>query len=1241
MQYLRPTLDDVAAEHVLIQAWKKTVAHIRTHNWFADTLELDQATANLPAFIADLAMQMRSPETWKSSPLRVIPAPKVQRWVDRDGDWRPDKKGDVPLRPLAHVALRDQVAATALMMCLADTIETLQGDPRTPVNDQAGRTKVLSYGNRLFSDAASDGLHHRWGSTATYRAYFQDYRAFLARPELVAKEFDVDGRIVAIVQTDLAQFYDRVRPTSLYSRIASLPGVYDRPFLHLVKQVLDWRWHPDDLKTALAYSAKLGIEGFEEVALPQGLVAAGFFANVVLLDLDRALLASVGGEQDGIQLHDAARYVDDLRLVVSWHGAKKPEQVQKLIMGEFSRVLGQHASGMIAAETKTKIAIFRGEERPLIRQSRKMARIQSAVSGGFDAEAGEEIIEAVQGLVRTQRQFSTREVSNEERFFRPFSSVPDVGDGTVTRFAAARFRSVYRSLRPLLQASGRDLLTDAPIDEETEAIRQKGRTQGELDDDARSFAYGLIDSWIEDPSNVRLLRIALDVWPSHEVLDYILRLIEPYTVGDRRGDDRKVALYCLSEILRAGATETAFVEDADCLPLGVDIQAYRDRLRREAVRLLSSSNSLPWYLKQQAYLYLAAVAPAAAPISRTGSVSETKHYRDMIRFLRGDTDQGTSAEFATKAIVARRSFLDRAASIALVAKDLNDLRFAQIAERDPAFAAEIVESSVQPHLRVPEIFANDMCFEQRVEEVGHRSLAELVLEDTSGPLRNEISVASFAHALADAILALPAPYDVLTPPNVLVQTAKEDGFTIVKTIRLVSMRKKEGERSLYQPPKWCPPNERWRFQIGYLLRFILSARRDFTETVRLPSWRDRNTIYRVPKSHWYQRLHGFYNGHEAFGDDWLPVSENIESLLFDLLAWPGCRVSRSNGFDWSDLRKSKSAFAELFNMALHRKGAASNVIFLPLPPPKLPPLDPTEKFRPLRGCVVQLTMPHQIKTEDITLSDPALRKQHRNHLATALAAVAKSLDLRETHDPRGGRLDWLILPELSVHAADVQTHLVPFARAYKAIIFAGLAYEEIEAGKPLVNSAKWIIPTRTPGGGLRMITRRQGKLHLAKAEKDLIAGGAAIRGFRPCQWLVPYPIKDRPFETLTLSGSICYDATDLAVPSDLRSRSDVYAISAYNQDVGTFDQMALALHYHMFQMVVIANNGRFGGSNAYIPMKKSYKKQIFHDHGQPQASISFFEINDPEEMRDRVKIARGDFGTGPAENWKYPPAGLY
>ena len=51
---------------------------------------------------------------------------------------------------------------------------------------------------------------------------------------------------------------------------------------------------------------------------------------------------------------------------------------------------------------------------------------------------------------------------------------------------------------------------------------------------------------------------------------------------------------------------------------------------------------------------------------------------------------------------------------------------------------------------------------------------------------------------------------------------------------------------------------------------------------------------------------------------------------------------------------------------------------------------------------------------------------------------------------------------------------------------------------------------------------------------------------------------------LWLTASICYDATDLSLAADLREHSDVFAIPALNMDVNTFDQMAMALHYHMF-----------------------------------------------------------------------------
>ena len=107
----------------------------------------------------------------------------------------------------------------------------------------------------------------------------------------------------------------------------------------------------------------------------------------------------------------------------------------------------------------------------------------------------------------------------------------------------------------------------------------------------------------------------------------------------------------------------------------------------------------------------------------------------------------------------------------------------------------------------------------------------------------------------------------------------------------------------------------------------------------------------------------------------------------------------------------------------------------------------------------------------------------------------------------------------------------------------------------------------------------------------------------------------------------------------------MFAILALNKDVATFDQMALALHYHMFQMVIVANNGLDGGSNAYVPYKDAIRRQVFHLHGQPQASVAFLEIDDIQSfVREKQDAKAGNSATTvPAvapSGWKSPPAGV-
>ena len=298
-EQLEPRLELLPEEYVLVQAWKKTAAYIRYHNWFSDTLALDRAAVNLPAFIGELRERLSSSESWQNDPLRIVPAPKSQRWRVREGAWEPVKGArSAQLRPLGHVSLADQVVATALMLCLADRVETLQGDPRQPTPGQESRRQVVSYGNRLYCDAVGGQLRHRWGSAKLYRAYYQDYRTFLSRPEVAAESIAAaDGKRVYVVHADLRQFYDRVRPNLLAEAIDRVRRDGDDPaFFALATSVLDWGWHQRDEKDVRMYATQAELEDFTRVALPQGLVGSGFFANVVLLPFDEALRVAIGTE---------------------------------------------------------------------------------------------------------------------------------------------------------------------------------------------------------------------------------------------------------------------------------------------------------------------------------------------------------------------------------------------------------------------------------------------------------------------------------------------------------------------------------------------------------------------------------------------------------------------------------------------------------------------------------------------------------------------------------------------------------------------------------------------------------------------------------------------------------------------------------------------------------------------------------------------------------------------------------
>lgn len=1250
---LAPEASLLGEEYVLVQAWKKTVNHIRYHNWFADTLALDYAALDLPRFLAQVADRMSPLESQGVSPLRIVPAPKSQLWeLKGDGKtrWGPTRgAAGVKLRPLAHVDLVDQVAATALMLCLADRVETLQGDPRLPTDRESNRRRVLSYGNRLFCDTDElGGLRHRWGSSKLYRSYYEDYKLFIGRAERFSGE-ERERRSLLQVQVDLRQFYDRVTPDLLAHKVLALEEAGDDPqFFEILRRHLRWRWAEADQEEVERYRLAANIEEFREIALPQGLVASGFFANVVLLDFDDAVRSSFGTSiREGVILEDACRYVDDLRIVLSSPGDVEAEQCEQAVSEWLSDLLSHHAPGMELAAEKTRTANLGTGSRPLLHQARRMQRIQEEVSGGFDAVGGQEILGAVQGLVRAQHRF-TQERTGEEGW--RMAPVPDVRDDTVSRFAAARFRRTYRSLRPLLPGGkawidhGYETDEDAPAE-----YPRTGLTQGDVDNDARAFALGLVEAWIRDPSSVRLLRVALDIWPSADLLEGVLSLLRPWLSSSRRDrPEYRVAAYCLAEILKAGATETGIVDDVESLPTEIDLSAYRRVLLAQALRIaMLPAAHAPWYLRQQALLFILATGHRSYPLGPAESDDETRLHSRFLAFVNERRTHLSPEEVGIFAVLNRRVFGSAKVAAKGAPPTYNPNELVEILSRDVALGLEILRSVPKGKVRLPPGIVAELGLAFPPERPGARSLLRIVVADPrQNYLRNEIGLLRFAEAFLSLDTETPLR-GALLPTDV--QVVEPDGTAGSPTMTLIVEQHEVGQvvANRYTPPDWAMPHEQWRFQLGYLMRFILAGSPDFTVNQARARAGGRLSSYQPAVSHWVQRRYGLFNGVSAFEDDWLPVTEWMELLLGALVAWPGCASTPATVWVGEGIARTLQAVRGRLRELLGHPSLSTGAPVLPIRS-RFPGVSAEPNV--LRAGVLQTVVPGvgdfpepDLAGGDLTLSGPVVRKRHRRHLSAALAALERMLTLRETHHPRDGRLDWLILPELAVHPDDVRTHLVPFVRRHKAIVLAGMTYQELLTGQPLVNTAVWVIPERSIGGGFRVRTVRQGKHHLAALEESYNAVTQRIQRFRPCQWLIGVEVANDPTATpLWLSAAVCYDATDLSLATVLRDRSDVFAIPALNKDVGTFDQMSLALQYHMYQYVVVANNGTYGGSSAYAPFKDAHRRQVFHLHGQPQASVVFFEIEDVQAL-----IARRQKGAPLREEapivrpgWKWPPAGV-
>jgi hypothetical protein len=355
-------------------------------------------------------------------------------------------------------------------------------------------------------------------------------------------------------------------------------------------------------------------------------------------------------------------------------------------------------------------------------------------------------------------------------------------------------------------------------------------------------------------------------------------------------------------------------------------------------------------------------------------------------------------------------------------------------------------------------------------------------------------------------------------------------------------------------PQWCDAEDANLYAIGRLLRSAATGELDFT--ARQWVLREEHVgWYRGISSTWQKRRIGMLNTSVAMAGTTGAITPWFSELLLRLLRWPGLQGQ----FDADNQIAPVVDAVALRDLVRERlevqAGIFGNSSGLPL---YIYPIEwPIRESRLLRVCVIQGLLP---VTKDFVgglanLDSPSFRARHRNHTASILHLAYQQLQARDSvlgkdHKPY---VDLVVLPEYSVHIDD-QDLMRAFSDATGAMLFYGLCgATDPASGKP-VNAARWLVPQRRPGGR-SWVEVDQGKQYPTSEELAL-----GVNSWRPYQVVVE--LHSRGKAEFRISGSICYDATDISLPADLRNVSNMFIVSAMNKDVKTFDSMVGMLRYH-------------------------------------------------------------------------------
>ncbi|MCF5715088.1 RNA-directed DNA polymerase [Pseudomonas tremae] len=1253
-------------EVVLAQAWKKTHTFIRRHNWYADVLELDASAVCLSRKLSQWSRSISS-GNYRTAPAWLVPAPKNGLWSFRsegEGGWGPRElpEGKAPaLRPLAHIGIKEQTVATAVMLCLANCIESSQGD--TSLEPAAALdSKVYSYGNRLFCTWSDDHRSARfaWGNSDTYSRYFQDYQRFAERPIAIATGIEAEEERVFIVSLDIRSFFDNIDVDLLILKMRQEYAEFlnnsldegdesDELFWTAAQAALTFKWRPEDELLSGLFRDEVLPTG-----LPQGLVGSGFFANAYLLAFDRALGSYVDRQPPNchFRVHDYCRYVDDLRIVISVDtdkgNAVDVAVLTEEISGWVQKLLKKHTRPAGKPTAFLKLNASKTQLEPLVEvgsesgTAARMKALQQQMSGPFDLDSLKQTEAGLNGLLSLAELgllggSDSSQVDGTLRLASVAKLKLEVRDDTLTRFSAYRLVRSLRMRRSMTELSG-----SGDPKEATEAKES-------LIHDYQAVARRLVSAWAVNPSLVQVLRYALDLYPSTDLLESVEQaLMTKIEASSPDEYGRRVAFYVLADLFRAGATETGKQADSDASFHVTDVSAYRGALACLAKGILDLTD-VPWYVQQQASLLLASLGK---PANLNQDAKELRFYRVLNAFVknRAIAKEVSAQEEVVISLVGHQILCN------IAHYERWFIRFSEkspkgvsnawkiIAQTFPDLSAALLRSK---RVGIQKLRVRAPLYLRRYDEAKWSEGFDMPPTWTWIPLLTAISHPAGLFSQENALLILARAIardetikrfdpEQLTPLNVKIRCKDWSQLNNPRDARLEAhavsdVRTTDGT---YDTPAWCRSTDAWMYAFGRLLRAAATGEPDFTARHWLA--REDSGWYTGLRSTWQKRRMGMLHTAEGLGGTTAAITPWFSNLLLHLLRWPG--IAGDEDPEFAAMRKRRD-----FRKAVSRRIKAQSLIFgesSSLPIYRYPVEWPLSPGRGLRVVMVQGLMPMHADfgSQLDGLEVPGYREKHRSHTAALLHLTTKHLATRDnvlgrTQKPH---FDLVVFPELSIHDAD-QDLMRAFSDATGAMLFYGLLGAKKPGTGEAINTGRWLVPQRR-ANRRSWVQVDQGKFHLTPEEIEL-----GIKSWRPYQVVIELLDSSnsgaRPYR---LTGSICFDATDLALAADLRDESHMYVVAAMNKDVKTFDGMVAALRYHMYQHILIVNIGEYGGSTAQAPYDKEHLRLISHSHGSKQIAISIFDVRTQDFGPELQAANPGVTTMQPVTSriGKAPPAGL-